>query len=122
MCSLLESYWVSCFLSISAHLFVCLSVRQFEVQFDVMSVDCNFFIRLVVVMCFCSFLSGIWSRPDGSPGMVQKVSTIRKCQRSDTGLGFVLLGFQANLQTTPTGAAKTLQSTRRSLIFHTSIA
>ena len=93
-------------------LLVCLSVGQFEVQFDVMSVDCNFFIRLVVVMCFCSFLSGIWSRSDGSPGMVQKVSTIRKCQRSDTGLGFVLLGFQANLQTTPTGTAKTLQSTR----------
>lgn len=42
--------------------------------------------------------------------MVQKVSTIRKCKRSDTGMGFVLLGFQTNLQATSSGAAKNLWS------------
>ena len=35
--------------------------------------------------------------------MVQEIPAIGKCERSDAGLGFVLLGVQKNLQTTPSG-------------------
>jgi len=94
ICSLLESYCVSCFRSLAAHSLVCACVLSVHVS------------RLFIQ--FCCVLTGIWSRSDGSPGMVQKVSTIRKCKRSDTGMGFVLLGFQTNLQATSSGEAKTL--------------
>lgn len=48
-------------------------------------------------------VSGLWPRPDGGAGLVQKVHAIRKREGPDAGLGPVLPRVPQDLQTAATG-------------------